>query len=155
MGKVDLKTLDFQEMKAEMAKIGEKPFRAGQIYQWIHQKLADSPNEMTNLSKNLRDTLTEHYDCTCLSVAEVLTSQIDGTQKYLFELKDQNVIESVLMRYKHGNSVCISSQVGCKMGCRFCASTIGGWTRNLTAAEMLDQIYRIQKLSGSGLAMSL
>lgn len=148
MGKVDLKTLDFQEMKAEMAKIGEKPFRAGQIYQWIHQKLADSPNEMTNLSKNLRDTLTEHYDCTCLSIAEVLTSQIDGTQKYLFELKDQNVIESVLMRYKHGNSVCISSQVGCKMGCRFCASTIGGWTRNLTAAEMLDQIYRIQKLSG-------
>lgn len=148
MGKVDLKTLDFQEMKAEMAKIGEKPFRSGQIYQWIHQKLADSPNEMTNLSKNLRDTLTEHYDCTCLSVVEVLTSQIDGTQKYLFELKDQNVIESVLMRYKHGNSVCISSQVGCKMGCRFCASTIGGWTRNLTAAEMLDQIYRIQKLSG-------
>ncbi|MHA9740004.1 dual-specificity RNA methyltransferase RlmN [Robinsoniella peoriensis] len=148
MEKVDLKTLDFQEMKAEMAKIGEKPFRAGQIYQWIHEKLADSPLEMTNLSKNLRDTLAEHYDCTCLSVVEVLTSQIDGTQKYLFKLADQNVIESVLMRYKHGNSVCISSQVGCKMGCRFCASTIGGWTRNLTAAEMLDQIYRIQKLSG-------
>lgn len=148
MEKVDLKTLDFQEMKAEMAKIGEKPFRAGQIYQWIHEKLADSPQEMTNLSKNLRDTLAEHYDCTCLSVVEVLTSQIDGTQKYLFKLADQNVIESVLMRYKHGNSVCISSQVGCKMGCRFCASTIGGWTRNLTAAEMLDQIYRIQKLSG-------
>lgn len=148
MGKVDLKTLDFQEMKAEMARIGEKPFRAGQIYQWIHQKLADSPRDMTNLSKSLRDTLAEHYDCTCLSVVEVLTSQIDGTQKYLFELADQNVIESVLMRYKHGNSVCISSQVGCKMGCRFCASTIGGWTRNLTAAEMLDQIYRIQKLSG-------
>ncbi|WP_394914262.1 23S rRNA (adenine(2503)-C(2))-methyltransferase RlmN [uncultured Robinsoniella sp.] len=147
MEKVDLKTLDFQEMKAEMAKIGEKPFRAGQIYQWIHEKLADSPLEMTNLSKNLRDTLAEHYDCTCLSVVEVLTSQIDGTQKYLFKLADQNVIESVLMRYKHGNSVCISSQVGCKMGCRFCASTIGGWTRNLTAAEMLDQIYRIQKLS--------
>lgn len=148
MEKVDLKTLDFQEMKAEMARIGEKPFRAGQIYQWIHQKLADSPRDMTNLSKGLRDTLAEHYDCTCLSVVEVLTSQIDGTQKYLFELADQNVIESVLMRYKHGNSVCISSQVGCKMGCRFCASTIGGWTRNLTAAEMLDQIYRIQKLSG-------
>lgn len=148
MEKVDLKTLDFQEMKAEMAKMGEKPFRAGQIYQWIHEKLADSPQEMTNLSKNLRDTLSEHYDCTCLSVVEVLTSQIDGTQKYLFKLADQNVIESVLMRYKHGNSVCISSQVGCKMGCRFCASTIGGWTRNLTAAEMLDQIYRIQKLSG-------
>lgn len=148
MEKVDLKTLDFQEMKAEMAKIGEKPFRAGQIYQWIHEKLADSPLEMTNLSKNLRDTLAEHYDCTCLSVVEVLTSQIDGTQKYLFKLADQNVIESVLMRYKHGNSVCISSQVGCRMGCRFCASTIGGWTRNLTAAEMLDQIYRIQKLSG-------
>lgn len=148
MEKVDLKTLDFQEMKAEMAKIGEKPFRAGQIYQWLHEKLADSPQEMTNLSKNLRDTLAEHYDCTCLSVVEVLTSQIDGTQKYLFKLADQNVIESVLMRYKHGNSVCISSQVGCKMGCRFCASTIGGWTRNLAVSEMLDQIYRIQKLSG-------
>lgn len=148
MEKVDLKTLDFQEMKAEMAKIGEKPFRAGQIYQWIHEKLADSPSEMTNLSNNLRDTLAEHYDYTCLSVVEVLTSQIDGTQKYLFKLADQNVIESVLMRYKHGNSVCISSQVGCKMGCRFCASTIGGWTRNLTVSEMLDQIYRIQKLSG-------
>lgn len=148
MEKVDLKTLDFQEMKAEMAKIGEKPFRAGQIYQWIHEKLADSPREMTNLSNNLRDTLAEHYDYTCLSVVEVLTSQIDGTQKYLFKLADQNVIESVLMRYKHGNSVCISSQVGCKMGCRFCASTIGGWTRNLTVSEMLDQIYRIQKLSG-------
>lgn len=79
---------------------------------------------------------------------EVQTSKIDGTQKYLFALPDGNVVESVLMKYKHGNSVCISSQVGCKMGCRFCASTIGGWTRNLLPSEMLEQIYRIQKLSG-------
>ena len=85
---------------------------------------------------------------TTLKMLEVQTSKIDGTQKYLFALPDGNVVESVLMKYKHGNSVCISSQVGCKMGCRFCASTIGGWTRNLLPSEMLEQIYRIQKLSG-------
>lgn len=85
---------------------------------------------------------------TALKKVEVQISKIDGTRKYLFALSDGNVVESVLMRYHHGNSVCISSQVGCKMGCRFCASTIGGWTRNLTAAEMLDQIYQIQKDSG-------
>lgn len=148
MGRTDIKSFDFEEMKDEMARIGQKPFRAAQIYQWLHVKLADGPKEMSNLSKELRDLLDKEYDCTCLGAVEVLTSKLDGTQKYLFQLTDQNVIESVLMKYKHGNSVCISSQVGCKMGCRFCASTIGGWTRNLSAAEMLDQIYRIQKLSG-------
>lgn len=148
MDKLDLKSLDFEEMKIEMSKRGEKPFRAAQIYQWLHEKLADGPSDMTNLSKTLRDALSENYTCTCLQAEEVLTSKIDKTQKYLFQLGDGNVIESVLMRYKHGNSVCISSQVGCKMGCRFCASTIDGCTRNLSSAEMLDQIYRIQKLSG-------
>ncbi len=82
-----------------------------------------------------------------LKVVEVQTSKLDGTQKYLFALPDGNVVESVLMKYRHGNSVCISSQVGCKMGCRFCASTIDGWTRNLLPSEMLDQVYKIQKLS--------
>ena len=103
---------------------------------------------MSNLSAAFREKLKERCVLTTLKMLEVQTSKIDGTQKYLFALPDGNVVESVLMKYKHGNSVCISSQVGCKMGCRFCASTIGGWTRNLLPSEMLEQIYRIQKLSG-------
>ena len=103
---------------------------------------------MTNLSEGLRKKLTEQEPLTHLEVVEVQTSKIDGTQKYLFQLADGNVIESVWMQYKHGNSVCISSQVGCRMGCRFCASTIGGLTRNLLPSEMLDQVYRIQELTG-------
>lgn len=103
---------------------------------------------MTNLSRALRESLTKDCIYTALKPVEVLTSQIDGTQKYLFELADGNVIESVLMKYHHGNSVCISTQVGCRMGCKFCASTIGGKKRDLTVAEMLDEVYEIQKLSG-------
>ena len=128
--------------------MGEKAFRAKQIYEWLHQKQAESFDEMSNLSAALREKLKERCVLTTLKMLEVQTSKIDGTQKYLFALPDGNVVESVLMKYKHGNSVCISSQVGCKMGCRFCASTIGGWTRNLLPSEMLEQIYRIQKLSG-------
>ena len=112
------------------------------------RKQAESFDEMSNLSAALREKLKECCVLTTLKMLEVQTSKIDGTQKYLFALPDGNVVESVLMKYKHGNSVCISSQVGCKMGCRFCASTIGGWTRNLLPSEMLEQIYRIQKLSG-------
>lgn len=100
---------------------------------------------MTNLSKNLREKLAETCEYTCLENVQTLVSELDGTRKYLFRLSDGYVVESVLMRYQHGNSVCISTQVGCRMGCRFCASTIGGKTRDLTAGEMLDQIYRIQK----------
>ena len=131
-----------------MIEMGEKAFRAKQIYEWLHQKQAESFDEMSNLSAALREKLKECCVLTTLKMLEVQTSKIDGTQKYLFALPDGNVVESVLMKYKHGNSVCISSQVGCKMGCRFCASTIGGWTRNLLPSEMLEQIYRIQKLSG-------
>ena len=138
----------YDEILREMELIGEKPFRGKQIYQWMHEKLVESFDGMSNLSKSLREKLESSYLCEALTPAEVLTSKIDGTQKYLFRLTDGNVIESVLMRYRHGNSVCISSQVGCKMGCRFCASTIGGWTRNLLASEMLDQIYRIQAVTG-------
>ena len=98
---------------------------------------------MTNLSVALRERCRERYDLTTLQVVRMQESKLDGTRKYLFELKDGNLVESVFMRYKHGNSVCISSQVGCKMGCRFCASTLDGWERNLTPAEMLDQIYAI------------
>lgn len=148
MAKIDIKSLSFPELQDFLTGLGEKAFRARQIYEWMHVKLADGFSEMTNLSKDLRQKLEGQCTYTCLKPVDVLTSKLDGTQKYLFLLDDGNVVESVLMKYKHGNSVCISSQVGCRMGCRFCASTIGGLTRNLTAAEMLDEIYRIQKISG-------
>ena len=113
----------------------------------MHERLAAGFDEMTNISKSLREALEEEYDYTNLEIVEIQRSKLDGTCKYLFRLADGNMIESVLMRYHHGNSVCISSQAGCRMGCRFCASTIGGLVRNLEASEMLDQIYRIQRVS--------
>lgn len=148
MKKKDLKSLDYEELQAELALLGEKAFRGRQMYQWLHEKLADSPREMTNLPDRLKKVLEEQYDCTRLKIVDVLISELDGTRKYLFGLADGNVIESVLMKYHHGNSVCISSQVGCRMGCRFCASTLGGLTRSLLPGEMLDQVYQIQKHSG-------
>ena len=140
----DIKSMTIDELKELMTVLGDKPFRAKQIYSWIHEHLVTSYDEMTNLSKGLREKLKE-YPITALEVVDVQTSRLDGTQKYLFRLADGNVIESVLMRYKHGNSVCISSQVGCRMGCRFCASTLDGLVRGLAPAEMLDQIYQIGK----------
>ena len=148
MSELDIKSLTIDELKELVVNYGEKSFRAKQLYEWMHKKLAVSYDEMTNLSKKFRDSIAKDWPYLTLEVLEVQTSKIDGTQKYLFRLSDGNVIESVLMKYHHGNSVCISSQVGCKMGCRFCASTIGGWTRNLTPGEMLEQIYRIQAISG-------
>ena len=144
----DLKSLNLEQLTEELLSIGEKKFRAKQVYSWIHEKLVDSFDEMTNLSKDLREKLKSNYTLNSMDAAAVQTSQIDGTQKYLFRLHDGHVVESVLMKYHHGNSVCISSQVGCLMGCRFCASTIGGKVRDLAASEMLGQIYKIQKLSG-------
>ena len=144
----DLKSLYLEQLTEELLNIGEKKFRAKQIYSWIHEKLVDSFDEMTNLSKDLREKLKANYTLNSLEAVAVQTSKIDGTQKYLFRLQDGHVVESVLMRYHHGNSVCISSQVGCLMGCRFCASTIGGKVRDLYPSEMLGQIYKIQKLSG-------
>lgn len=148
MMKKDIKSLNIEQLTEEMLQIGEKKFRAKQIYTWIHVKLADSFDEMTDLSKSLREKLNADYTLNSMDVVEVQTSKLDGTQKFLFRLHDGNVIESVLMKYHHGNSVCISSQVGCLMGCRFCASTIGGKVRNLETSEMLGQIYKIQKISG-------
>ena len=148
MEKKDLKSMDLNEVTAFVTELGEKPFRAKQLYQWMHQKLAPSLEDMTNLPKAFRERLLEHGTYTSLETVQMLESGIDGTRKYLFGLGDGNIIESVLMKYKHGNSVCISSQVGCRMGCRFCASTLDGLTRNLTAGEMLDQIYRIQASTG-------
>ncbi|MBD9156687.1 MAG: 23S rRNA (adenine(2503)-C(2))-methyltransferase RlmN [Lachnospiraceae bacterium] len=144
----DIKSLTLEELKGELQAHGEKAFRAGQLYNWMHGKLASGFDEMSNLSKSLRELLKNEYEYTNLEIVEVQRSKLDGTCKYLFRLCDGNVIESVLMRYHHGNSVCISSQVGCRMGCRFCASTIGGVVRSLKPSEMLDQIYRIQKDSG-------
>jgi 23S rRNA (adenine2503-C2)-methyltransferase len=143
----DIKSMNLNELKELMGTLGEKPFRAKQIYSWLHEHMVTGYEEMTNLPAKLRDKLAD-YPITALEVVDVQISAVDGTRKYLFRLEDGNVIESVLMRYKHGNSVCISSQVGCRMGCRFCASTIGGLTRNLRASEMLDQIYRIQTETG-------
>ena len=148
MEKTDIKSLSPEELKALAVSLGEKPFRGKQLYEWMHKKLAFDYEEMTSLSKAFREKLQENCRLVSLKPLEVQTSKIDGTQKYLFALDDGNVVESVLMKYKHGNSVCISSQVGCRMGCRFCASAIGGWTRNLSPSEMLDQIYKIQRLSG-------
>ena len=143
----DLKSMTLPELSEFMKDLGEKPFRAKQIYEWMHVHRASSYQDMTSLSRALREKL-EAYPLTVLEQVTVQISKIDGTRKYLFALPDNNVIESVWMKYHHGNSVCISSQVGCAMGCRFCASTIGGKVRSLRASEMLEQIYRIQALSG-------
>ena len=144
----DIKSMNLEELKAVCQEFGEKPFRAKQLFAWIHQKMASSYEEMTNLSRGFRSRLEETYPFRPLEIVQVQTSRLDGTQKYLFELFDGNVIESVLMRYHHGNSVCISSQVGCRMGCRFCASTIGGLVRPLSAGEMAEQVYQIARHTG-------
>ena len=129
---MDIKSMTLDELKDACQQMGEKPFRAKQLYDWMHHRLAGSYDEMTNLSLAFREKLKEQYPLTCLEKVQVQESKIDGTRKYLFRLSDGNVIESVWMKYHHGNSVCISSQVGCRMGCRFCASTIGGLVRCLT-----------------------
>lgn len=148
MDKKDLKSLNLQELKNEMESLGEKPFRAKQMYEWMHKKLVRSFDEMTNLSETLREKCKNLYEFTSLNVVRVQESKLDGTRKFLFGLSDGNVVESVWMKYKHGNSVCISSQVGCRMGCKFCASTLDGLERSLLPSEMLDQIYAISKYTG-------
>ena len=146
--KKDIKSYNLDELKQELANIGEKPFRAGQIYKWLHIEKVQSFDEMTNISKKLRETLDEQFEIVTLEPVRVLISKIDGTRKYLFRIKGGAVIESVLMRYHHGNSVCISTQSGCRMGCRFCASTLNGLDRNLRPSELLEQIYEIEKNIG-------
>lgn len=148
MDRIDILSLTYEELKADIVQMGEKPFRAGQLYEWLHGKLAVSFNEMTDLSAKLRERCQERYVLNGVRAAEVQESKLDGTRKFLFALHDGNMIESVWMQYQHGNSVCISSQVGCRMGCRFCASTIDGLERNLTAGEMLSQIYEITRSTG-------
>lgn len=138
-----LNELSLAELEDVVKNLGESKFRAKQLFEWFHQKLIYDYDQMSNLSQEFRKRLKILYPTYKLKVVQKLESQIDETKKYLFKLEDGNVIESVLMQYKHGASVCISTQVGCRMGCKFCASTIGGLVRNLTAAEMLGQVYEI------------
>ena len=161
----DIKAMTLEELTAWLKEQGEPAFRAKQIFHWLYRGVS-SFDEMTDLSKALREKLSslafltppqvarkqklkENYSLTALQVAGERISAIDGTRKYLFRLEDGNVIESVWMQYHHGNSVCISSQVGCRMGCAFCASTLAGKVRNLTPAEMIDQVLFTQLDSGA------
>ena len=150
--KIDIKSLTLDELTEELVSRGEKAFRAKQMYEWMHVKVAGSFAEMTNLSGKFRQECAERYEFISLEIVQVQESKIDGTRKFLFALPDGNVVESVWMKYKHGNSVCISSQVGCRMGCRFCASTLDGLERNLLPSEMLDQIYAITRYTGERVA---
>lgn len=146
--KRDIKSLTYQELVTFVEQMGEKPFRAKQLYEWMHRQLVTEFDQMTNLSREFRSRLSE--SCT-LAGARIIQEQIsglDGTRKFLLQLQDGNTVESVLMKYKHGNSVCVSSQVGCRMGCRFCASTVGGLVRSLETSEILDQVYQIQRHTG-------
>ncbi|WP_455949743.1 23S rRNA (adenine(2503)-C(2))-methyltransferase RlmN [Eubacterium sp.] len=144
----DIKSYNLKELKEEIQQLGEKPFRAGQIYKWLHVDKVETFDEMTNISKDLRQKLSDEFEIRTLEPVKVLISKIDGTRKYLFRIKGGTIIESVLMRYHHGNSVCISTQSGCRMGCRFCASTLNGLDRNLEPSELLEQIYQIEKNIG-------
>lgn len=148
MEKRDIKSMTLPELTRELAAGGEKPFRARQIYEWMHVKLARGFGDMTNIPKSLREDLGNRYAYTALGTVCVQESRLDGTRKFLFGLADGNMVESVWMKYKYGNSVCISSQVGCRMGCTFCASALGGLERDLLPSEMLDQIYAITLLTG-------
>ena len=131
--------MTIEELKGLMTELGEKPFRAKQIYSWLHEHLVTSYDQMENIPKSLRQKL-EQYPITVLETLDVQISKMDGTRKYLFRLSDGNMIESVLMKYKHGNSVCISSQAGCRMGCRFCATGRQGLQHSLSTNEILNQI---------------
>ncbi len=143
----DLKDLEYNELSELLESLGEPKFRAKQIFSWLHRGVRDF-DEMSNISKRTAEKLREVSFVSVLSVREKYISKIDGTVKYLFELEDGNCIESVVMRYRYGLTICVSSQVGCRMGCKFCASTIGGLYRNLTAGEILNQVIFAQRDMG-------
>ncbi|MGN1422676.1 MAG: 23S rRNA (adenine(2503)-C(2))-methyltransferase RlmN [Oscillospiraceae bacterium] len=148
MEKKDILSLSREELAAELSAMGEKSFRAKQIYEWLHTKRVTDFSQMSNISAQLREELSKKFCIKSLIIKKRLVSNIDNTVKYLYGLPDGEAVETVLMEYKHGNSLCISSQVGCKMGCRFCASTIAGFVRNLEPSEMLLQIYETERDSG-------
>ena len=148
MQKIDILSLTLDELIAEMEKRGEKKFRAVQIYEWLHKHKVTDFDSMTNLSAQLRQKLDEFFWINSLKIQKRLVSDLDNTVKYLYGLSDGEKVETVLMEYKHGNSICISTQVGCKMQCKFCASTKAGFVRNLLPGEMLSQIYESERDSG-------
>ncbi len=147
-GKIDILSLLPDELEAKIIDMGEKKFRAKQIFTWLHVRNAGSFEQMTDISAQLRNRLDEMFCIKSLFEVKRLESCTDNTVKYLYELSDGNHIESVLMEYEHANTICVSTQVGCKMGCKFCASTIAGYKRDLTTSEILLQIYESQRLSG-------
>ncbi len=148
MEKTDILSLTKAELTEQIIAMGEKKFRAEQVYDWLHVKRVKEFSQMSNISAAFRTKLDEIFCINSLKIKKRLVSELDNTVKYLYELHDGEFVESVLMEYKHGNSLCISSQVGCRMGCRFCASTIAGWVRNLAPSELLGQIYEAERDSG-------
>ncbi len=144
----NLRNLDYEELKALLISFGEQAYRADQIYGFLHKKFVSSFSEMTNIGSSLRNRLENSFHVDLPEAVMMLESRIDGTRKYAFRMADGQIVESVFMRYRHGNSVCVSSQAGCRMGCRFCASTLHGLQRNLSCGEMLSQVYMIQKDTG-------
>lgn len=146
--KTDILSLSPEELEIAFSDMGEKKFRARQVFDWLHVKNVRSFEEMSNISKQLRTKLSENFCLKSLNIERKLESKTDNTVKYLYRLDDGNFIETVLMEYNHGYSLCVSSQVGCKMGCNFCASTIAGFVRNLEPSEILLQIYETERDSG-------
>lgn len=145
MDKIDCKSLTLEQLQEEMKRLTQPKFRAKQVFDWIHKKRANQFSDMSNLPESLRNKLEEDFTIVQLEVENKLVSAQDGTVKYLYRLPDGEHVETVLMKYHHGNSVCISTQVGCKMGCAFCASTKAGFVRNLLPGELLEQIYRTEQ----------
>ena len=143
----DIKSMLPGEIEVALRELGEPKYRAGQIFQWLSRGVR-SFEEMTNLSKPLREKLSSEFEIPSLTMLRKQVSKLDGTIKYLWELPDGNAVETVVMRYHHGNTVCISSQVGCRQGCAFCASTIGGLIRNLRPSEMLEEVLSSERESG-------
>ena len=141
----DIRSLSYDELSKEILDLGFPKFRINQIFSWVHEKCVSSFDEMTNISKDMRAKLAEYFEFNNCQINTKLVSKIDDTVKYLFQFSDGEYVESVVMKYKYGYSICISTQVGCKMGCTFCASAIGGFVRQLTAGEMLTEVYTAQK----------
>lgn len=143
--KQDILSMTFDELLSEFEALGYPKFRAKQVYEWLHKHLACEYDEMSNLPKNLREELKEKFPLVNCKIEKKQVSKLDNTVKYLFKLHDGDYIESVVMKYKYGYTICVSSQVGCKMGCAFCASTLGGFKRSLNAGEILSQLYMAQR----------
>ena len=148
MKKINLNEMTIEELEVYVESLNEKKFHARQIFKWIHREKVTDIDEMTDISKNLREKLKEETYILSLKILEVQNSKKDETKKFLIKLEDENAIESVFMKYNHGNTICVSTEVGCKMGCKFCASTKNGLSRKLIASEIEGQIIAVEKYTG-------